>query len=521
VNLFSFRDRSGGGSLADRLVRPDFKKQPVAIVDIGSNSVRLVCYAAAERSPTPIFNEKVLCGLGREIAASGRMGEAAIDRAVSALTRFRAIARTLQVRYLKAVATAAAREAEDGPEFIARAKAALGADIEILSGEREAELAAHGVLMGFAEPDGVAGDLGGGSLELISIESGRLTTATSLPLGVLRLEEASGGRTRKAIETADKALGALAWIKKSKPERFFAVGGSWRSLAKLHMAQTDYPLHVMHHYTIETQAALQFLSSVIDAPDVMEIPGISAVSKARRTSLQYGAIALERTLRRLKPKQVVFSVFGIREGLIYEVLTDAEKASDPLITFSCEYAELRSRGGQAHGFELFDWMTPVFEVYAPDETPSQKRLRLAACLLSDIGWRAHPDYRGEQSLNVVAHATLTAINHAERLFLALTSYYRHKGPSTTAESLSAQLTAMAGPEQLERARLVANAVRAAHVLSFGMPGIIGETPLTVRDGKLLLELSPSYRSLDGERVRRRCTTLANAIGLEFDVVFAR
>lgn len=518
MNLFSsFLDRSKDRGLAESVARPELDKQPIAIVDIGSNSVRLVVYAGAERSPTPIFNEKVLCGLGRELATSGSMGPEAIARAVEALTRFRAIARTLRVGYLKAVATAAAREAADGPDFVKQATAALGADIEILSGEREAELAAHGVLMGFADPDGVAGDLGGGSLELISIESHQLKSATSLPLGVLRLEEASAGRPRKAIEIVDKALAGVAWVKKTRPERFFAVGGSWRALAKLHMEQTNYPLHVMHHYTIPTPEALRFLGSIIGAADVAAIPNIDTVSKARRASLVYGAIALERTLRRLRPKNVVFSVFGIREGLIYELLSDAERATDPLIRFCGEYAELRSRGGQQHGFELFDWMRPVFAVFNPNETDAEKRLRLAACLLSDIGWRAHPDYRGEQSLNVVAHATLTSINHAERLFLAITSYYRHRGPSVTVEPLSAQLRAMAGDAQIDRARLVANCVRAAHVLSCGMAGVIGETPLVVRERKLILQLGPSYQSLNGERVRRRCATVAQTIGLEFDV----
>ncbi len=490
---------------------------PVAVVDIGSNSVRLVVYDGALRSPTPIFNEKVLCGLGREVGTTGVLGAEATARATSALKRFRAVTRHLGVGLVRAVATAAAREARDGPDFIARASDILGCEIEVLSGEREAELAARGILMGFEQPDGVAGDLGGGSLELISVRKKSLSKAVSLPLGVLRLENSAGGNISDAQKIVRRELEAVSWLRKERPKRFFAVGGSWRALAKLHMARSNYPLRVMHHYQMTPTQVRELTEAVRRSrKSGQPLDGLDAVGRTRRDTLVYGAITLERTLEIIQPEEVVLSVFGIREGLVHEMLSEHERRRDPLITFCEAYADLRARGGAQAGHEVFDWMTPAIEALGR-ETDADRRLRLAACLMSDIGWRAHPDYRGEQSLNVVAHSGMTGIDHMGRLFLALVVHYRHKGSGTAAEVLSNRLIEMAGPEQLARARLVASALRSAHLITCGVAGILPDTPITCDNGRMALHLPQEFATLHGERVDRRFSSFADAVGLTFAV----
>src|SRR5215471_14404173 len=217
--------------------------EPMAVIDIGSNSVRLVVYEGAVRSPTPIFNEKVLCGLGREVGSTGHLGQESVARALAALSRFRAIARILAVKNMWAIATAACRDAKDGPDFIARGERALGTKIQVLSGQREAELAANGIIMGFRSPDGVAGDLGGGSLEIIEVKSEALPQSVTLPLGGLRLIDASDGRIDEAIDITDDGLDHVPWLESGRNRAFYAVGGTWRAIARLHMEQTDYPLH--------------------------------------------------------------------------------------------------------------------------------------------------------------------------------------------------------------------------------------------------------------------------------------
>lgn len=482
--------------------------EPIGVIDIGSNSVRLVVYDGAIRSPTPIFNEKVLCGLGRSVATTGNLGAEATRRALTALVRFRTIARVLQVKNLRAIATAAVRDAKDGPEFIIAGQNACGVKIEILTGEQEAYYAAQGIIMGFVHGDGIAGDLGGGSLELIDINGDKLQSATTMPLGGLRLMDLTGDRIERALPLVDEAIAKVPWLAQGKGRPFYAVGGTWRALAKVHMEQSNYPLRVMHGYTIPTRSALDFCEQFRRVKKLAQVPGISDVARARREVLPYGVLVLERILRKLESSHVVFSVFGIREGLLFAQLGDHERAKDPVLCFAEDYARQRSRSLE-HARELCTWTDLLFS--GDSETIEERRLRHAACLMSDIGWRAHPDYRGEQSLNVLAHASLGGIDHSGRIFLALSVYYRHTGPTEEADTLSDRLKAVVSKRTLKRARIVGAAIRAAHMLSVGVAGVIDETPLSLEDGRLVLSLPPSYAGLDGERLRRRMDTLAQLL----------
>ncbi|MFZ4808071.1 MAG: exopolyphosphatase [Hyphomicrobiaceae bacterium] len=484
--------------------------EPLGVIDIGSNSVRLVIYEGAVRAATPLFNEKVLCGLGRSVASTGRLGTEAVERALEALTRFRVIATILQVKNLRAIATAAVRDASDGADFIARGTAACGCGIQVLTGEQEATLAAQGILMGFDSAEGFAGDLGGGSLELIDIAGSTLTRATTLPLGGLRLIDVTGDKIEKAVEVADESLKSVAWLTAGRGRPFHAVGGTWRALAKLYMEQSDYPLRVMQGYTVATRDAIVFCEG-IRRRKVATIPGISEISRPRREVLPWGALVLERLLKRLEPSEVVFSVFGIREGLLFSLLPEHERQKDPLLSFCEDYARLRSRSVE-HAHELCRWTDAIFTEPGPRESPAERRLRHAACLISDIGWRAHPDYRGEQSLNVIAHAALAGIDHPGRIFLALAVYFRHVGSDDSeGDHLSARLRRHIDRRLLKRARVLGAAIRTAHMLSIGMPGIIDETTINYEKNNVVLTVAPAYKGLVGERLRRRFELLASLI----------
>lgn len=486
--------------------------EPIAVVDIGSNSVRLVVYEGAVRAPTPLFNEKVLCGLGRTVAGTGNLDLEAMQRAIDALVRFHAVIRTLRAKNVQAIATAAVREAGNGDLFIARAEAALGCHIQILSGQREAELAAQGIRMAIPDPDGVAGDLGGGSLELIDISIGELRNAATLPLGGLRLSDQSGGKIDQAGKLINASLKTIDWLPGAGRNRtFYAVGGTWRTLAKLHMTHTKYPLRVMHHYEVPADDMIAFCREAQKPRKTNRIDGFDTISKARRELLPYGARTMECLLTKLRADKVVFSVFGIREGLLYGFFPESVRRADPLLSFCDDYARRRSRSIR-HAHELIRWTDPLFAEGGLVETDEERRLRIAACLLSDIGWRAHPDYRGEQSLNVVAHAALTGIDHPGRLYLALAVYFRHAGPAEMAgEGLAASLRELAGEARVYRARVIAAAVRTAHMLSAGMAGVIDETQLVLEPDQLVLELPQAHADLAGERVERRFRSLGELL----------
>jgi exopolyphosphatase/guanosine-5'-triphosphate,3'-diphosphate pyrophosphatase len=485
--------------------------EPIGVIDIGSNSVRLVVYEGAVRAPTPVFNEKILCGLGRSVATTGSLGIESVERALAALARFRVIGHILSVKNLKVIATAAVRDAQNGREFIARGEEALGTSIEVLSGEKEARLAAQGIKMGFVDPDGVAGDLGGGSLELIDLVHDQLRKAATLPLGGLRLIDTTGNKLERAIEVIDGALASLPWLANGGDRTFYAVGGTWRALAKMHMEQTRYPLRVMHGYRLLARDALELCEQFRKAKKPLDLPGLAGIARARREVLPFGALVLERLIRRMQPRQIVFSVFGIREGLIYSLLTPYEQLRDPLISFCEDYAALRSRSVE-HARELCRWTDQLFADPSFEETQEERRLRHAACLLSDVGWRAHPDYRGEQSVNTIAHAGLGGVDHQGRIFLALSVYHRHETSEVNGDQLSERLRSLVSKRVQRRARIVGAAVRTAHMLSIGMAGIVDQTPLSYENGRIILTIPRPYAALDGERLRRRFQALADLIG---------
>jgi exopolyphosphatase/guanosine-5'-triphosphate,3'-diphosphate pyrophosphatase len=486
---------------------------PIAVIDIGSNSVRLVIYEALTRSPTPIFNEKVLAGLGREVQSTGLLAADAIAKALQALRRFRALCDMLQVGRLWAIATAACRDATNGPAFIAAAERVCRCRIAVLSGKREAHLTALGVVSGIHRPDGIVGDLGGGSLELIDVKGTRVRDGVTTPLGGLALRDLAGGSIKRAERLVEDALDDLRLLRRGKGRTLYAVGGTWRALARLHMWQTGYPFHVMHGYRIETREALEF-SRLVHRVDADTLSQIDVVNSARRPLLSYAALVMEHLIRVIEPKEVAISVLGVREGLLYSLLGKLEAAHDPLIAAAQDLNILRSRSPR-HGEELIAWTDRFFGSSGLDEDAEERRLRQAACLLADIGWRAHPDYRGEQSMNIIAHGAFVGIDHPGRAFLALTVFFRHAGLSE--EDLSPRLRELATPRLLDRARVLGAAMRVAYLLTAGQGGVLPHVPMQVRRGKLILKLPGRYAALSSERVFSRLRQLARLIGREPEI----
>ena len=483
---------------------------PVAVVDIGSNSVRLVVYEGLTRSPTPIFNEKVLAGLGREVQSTSLLAPDAVEAAFATLRRFRALCDRLEVARLWAIATAACRDAANGKAFVTEAERICGVKIDVLSGKREAELSALGVVSGFHRPDGIVGDLGGGSLELTEVHGQRVRPGLTLPLGGLALQDVSAKSIKKAEKIVRSQLEDARVLAGGKGRTFFAIGGTWRALARLHMWQTGYPLHVMHGYVMPAKEAYEF-SSLVHRVDPEMLSQIEVVTDARRPLLAYAALVLENVVRLAKPKDVVVSALGVREGLLYSMLEAAERAKDPLIAAASELNVLRSRS-PAHGEELISWTDRFMASSGLDETAEERRLRHAACLLADIGWRAHPDYRGEQSLNIIANAAFVAVDHPGRTFIALAVFFRHVG--LVDEELSPRLRELATTRVLDRARVLGAALRVAYIVSASTIGVLPKTPMVVERGRLVLRFENGLKALAGERVFVRLRQLARLIGRE-------
>ncbi|KZL12526.1 Guanosine-5'-triphosphate,3'-diphosphate pyrophosphatase [Pseudovibrio axinellae] len=486
---------------------------PIAIIDIGSNSVRLVIYERLARNPTALFNEKILAGLGRGVGATGRLGDENVDTAQRALVRFRRVCDHVGVTELHILATAAAREAENGPAFIAKVESICRAKVQILSGRDEAFYSAMGVFSGFWRADGLVGDLGGGSLELVDISAHGIGDGRTFPLGGIRLQESSDKDLALANEIAREELDKADWLGKAKNRDFYAIGGTWRSLGRLHLFQQGYPLHVMHDYTVPAEVMIEFCEQII-RDDLSNEPCIQVISKARRALLPYGAAVMRQTLLHCEADKVVFSALGVREGYLYDLLDEEGKKQDPLITAAHELGVLRSRD-PSYSAEVVEWSEQAMRVAGVDESEGERRLRVAACQLTDIGWRAHPDYRGQQSLNIVSNGGFVGIDHAGRAYLALTVFYRYEGIMD--DALSPSIRSLCNTRLMKLARILGATLRVAALISASMNGVLLKSKLSLVNGKLVLALPAELADMQGDRLTKRLNQLGRVMDLEAEV----
>ncbi len=488
----------------------------VAVIDIGSNSVRLVVYETMTRSLISAFNEKTLCGLGREVQTTGLLAPDAVAKALTSLLRFHALCRIMKVGRVHAIATAACRDATNGADFIAKAERICEVPIEILSGPREAKLSALGVVSGVYKPDGIVGDLGGGSLELIGVRGNRVGGGVTLPLGSLALQDLSHKSLKRAERIVKTELAGVAQLEAGRGRTFYAVGGTWRALARIHIVQSGYPLRVMHGYSIPALDALDFARRLRRLAVANMLADIEVVADARRPLLTYAALVLEHIIRVAQPKTIVFSTFGVREGLLYERLPEAERSKDGLLCAAQKLNELLSRSAR-HANELIEWTDRLVRVVRLRETDEDRRLRHAACLLSDVGWRVHPDYRGEQTLNLITHGNFGAISHPGRAFVGLSVFYRYAGLSEQNEPPAA-IRELLPPAMVDRARVLGAAFRVAHLISAARPGVLPATHFRSHGRELMLVFEHRMVDLVADRVGGRFKQLARLIGYSGSIV---
>jgi exopolyphosphatase/guanosine-5'-triphosphate,3'-diphosphate pyrophosphatase len=422
----------------------------------------------------------------------------------------------MKVGRVYAIATAACRDATNGPDFIAKAERICGVRIEILSGPREAKLSAFGVISGVHKPDGIVGDLGGGSLELVDVRGNRVHSGVTLPLGSLALQDLSHKSIKRAERIVKTELSDVAQLSAGRGRVFYAVGGTWRALARIHIIQSEYPLRVMHGYSIPAQDALGFAQRLRRLVTANMLANIEVVADARRPLLAYAALVLEHIIRVAKPKTIVFSTFGVREGLLYEKLSPAERPKDGLICAAQELNELLSRSAR-HAQELIEWTDRLVRVVHLRETEEDRRLRHVACLLSDIGWRVHPDHRGEETLSLITNGNFGSISHQGRAFVALSVFYRYAGLSEQNEPAE-NVRALVPPAMIERARLLGAAFRVAHLISAARTGVLPATHFRTQGRKLMLVFEHRMVDLVADRVGSRFKQLARLVGRSGSIV---
>lgn len=483
----------------------------VGVVDVGSNSVRMVVFDGAARSPAYFFNEKLMCGLGAGLSESGRLNPEGKTRALAAIRRFTLLAEGMGATPLTAVATAAMREASDGPEFCQQVLEETGLKLWVIDGAEEARLSAQGVLLGWPEAEGLVCDIGGSSMELAELCKGEVGERLSSPLGPLKLRDVPGGKTGLA-KHINAVITDLAETMGTAHERLFLVGGSWRAIARLDMARRGYPLTVLHEYRMTGKSILKTLDWIA-ANDPDDLRGRAGVGAERMALVPIAAEVLRRLVDTMKPKEIAVSSYGIREGMLYEQMPEQLRRRDPLIE-ACYFTESISARIPGFGRRLFKFIQPLYEESAPE------RLRLvkAACLLHDTAWRAHPDYRHEVCFDAATRANLGGLDHEGRVFLGLALLHRYKNKRSG--SRFEPLFDLLSEQQIKAAEVLGKAMRFGAMFSSDRPDRFAKLRYAPDRSKLELVLEPGAEALFGEVAAARLASLAKSLGMETRVIGA-
>lgn len=483
---------------------------PEGVLDIGSNSVRLVGFSGSARTPLPIYNERAFVRLGELVSATGRIESDYYTLALDTFRRFRKIADQLGIKNLAAFATAAVREAENREAFLADAERVLGHKIRVLSGEEEALLSADGVMLGIPGAEGIVADLGGGSLELAYVADNKTHQWASLPLGVLALQQVSGGKLKKMNDIVRASLEDLKWLKQARDKPIYIVGGTWRALAKLHMEYSHYPLEVLHQYDVRPKDIASFIKFIAkDNRGAKQL--MAAASGNRREALPAASVILQSLIDAVKPARLIVSANAVREGVLYQELKSRYRELDPLL-MACEEMAARMCKSEPYSHELAMWSRQLYRYATPKNfsRAAINRLRQAGCLISDLAWASHPSFRAAAVSNAVLTAPFTGITHAERVFMARALSYRHELRGEKPDYGTLKLNSR---DDL-LARALGLSQRLAHSLSASLPGVLPQTKLKVGRKKIKLLINPELADLAAPIIDKRLAALGEALELE-------
>ncbi|MFD2739037.1 Ppx/GppA family phosphatase [Sulfitobacter aestuarii] len=484
----------------------------VGVVDVGSNSVRLVVFDGAARSPAYFYNEKIMCALGAGMAETGHLSPEGRVRALSAMRRFRKLADGMGLSELTVVATAAVRDASDGRDFCEEVRRETGLRIWVIDGEEEARLSAQGVLLGWPGAYGLICDIGGSSMELAEISGGRVGRRVTSQLGPLKLRDIKGGAKARQAHIKEVIAG-LQEKMGSQRDRLFLVGGSWRAIARIDMYRRGYPLHVLHEYRM-TVRSVSATVKFIQQSDLGKLRSACGVSSSRMALVPYAAEVLSRLVQSFKPKDIAISSYGIREGMLYEQMPQRLRDRDPLIE-ACRFAEAKDARMPGFGKVLYDFILPLYKS-AP---APRKRLVKAACLLHDVSWRAHPDYRAETCFDNATRANLGGLKHSERIYLGLALLHRYSNKRENTRF--ADLYEMVDENTRLEAEILGKAMRFGAMLWMNKEEDRGELRWFPKKKVLELRLTADMMPLFGEVAQSRLNSLASSLGAEVTVSVAK
>ena len=493
---------------SDNMVLSESARQqrtaPIAVIDIGSNSIRLVIYASGGRYPFPLFNERSNCRLGEGLGADGLLQPERISVALAALSRFSGIMKSMNVSTIHAVATAAVRQAKNAIEFSGPAEAILGQPINVLSQLEEAHYVARGLTLNIPDATGLVADLGGGSLEVVALENGDVRHSTSFNFGHLSSVES---------EQVDSALAAVPWLDAGPKSRIYGVGGSFRALGLAYIEQTGYALSVLHGLRIPGGDAVNMLSAFSrDNPD------LSGVPLGRQKTMPTAATIMEALIRRSAAERIIVSGTSIRDGLIADRELGAGDRAD-FLQVVCQEISRTSHRFAGVPEALMALLRPLFtaredrdaDMVAQDRQKFERLLE-AACYLSDMCWNEHEDVRGGLGARRVLGLPVNCITHKERVWLAVAIYHRYVGRKTN-KSRPHELSFILSRRRRAEATTIGLGLRFALTFSGGTSNSLEKLRFTNDGKRLTLHVDPSCAALVDSHTMRRFQQLAQSTNL--------
>ncbi len=484
-------------------------QKPIAIIDIGSNSVRMIIYDGFHRAPTILFNERVLAELGKTLGVTGCLNPEGTKLAFDNLERFKAVIDNMKADYF-VIATAALREASDGPAFAQKLQDELGIKPNIITGEEEARLGTLGLYSGIRNFEGVAGDLGGGSLELTYAQGKDFSHACSLPLGALRLKNSFNDK--KSIKQEIRAyLDEQSWLQDAaKGKTFYPIGGAWRAIASYCMKRQKYPVSIIHGYQISTQQLKQYLKTLMRMSP-SETSKLDMIASRRHEIIPTAARLMYEVIKRVNPDNIVFSNFGVREGLLFDKLDIEQQQQDPLLQ-RCQILQ-KQLSRFDNGEAVYAWSQSLVS----DEEKRYQTIFLAACMLNELSWMEHRDYRAKLSfLSIITQRFGGGLSHKERVMLAAAIYVSY-GQKIDDKMLRPYLSLLE-KQEIQLAERFGLAVRIARRIGGGPIHVFKDTSLDYNKQQLTLKLSQSLRSFMGLHIEKLMQALGENLGCNANII---
>jgi exopolyphosphatase/guanosine-5'-triphosphate,3'-diphosphate pyrophosphatase len=469
-----------------------------AIIDIGSNTVRLVVYNGPPRAPVVILNEKVSAKLGKDLGKNNLLSAKSMQTALSALARFSAMLKLLGVDDVDCVATAASRDARNGPQFLASVRE-LGLSPRLLTGEEEARASATGVMAAFPGARGTVGDLGGGSLELVSIDGEVCHGGITLPYGSLRLADLRAGGAARFAATVREGLSRAGWSSGAGLP-LYIVGGSWRALALQAMYEIGWPLDDPHDFELAPEEALRMCRQLEKGKPERLDPRVSA---ARVPTLPDAAALLGQLVERIKPSRIVFSSWGLREGLLFARLAPEIRAQDPMLSGVAAFARSAAVTVE-HARAVANWTAPIC-----NDAAGNGNLRLASTMLALAAMRTEPNMRAEQAMGWALRKRWIGLNARGRAMMAMT-VFANSGQTQVPPAFSR----LASPQDLRDAVAWGLAIRLCRRFTGCADEALARTALR-RDGSgLLLVVEEPVQALYSTTTAKDLRLLAEWVGIE-------